>query len=240
MKAILNFRTLVPGVLALFLVLATACKKDTDEKPVDTSVWDVDTKPLPKFIELFPIEMDKVQRISKFRSSVGHDYSDFVEHCRSMKHYFEPKSTLDWAQVKIFSPVDGKVTRVDNESMGTKVEIECSAYPAFRISIFHVNLSQPLQIGNAVTKGQLLGTHFGSATYSDVSCIANDPTKQGRMVSFFLLTTDTLMSSLTARGVQSRDQLIITRQARDASPLTCTGDQFAPGDTLTAWFQLSN
>lgn len=227
-------------MVAFHLLMASACKKDKDEKPADTSVWDVDNKPLPQFIDLFPIEMDKIRRISKFRSSVGHDYSDFVEHCRSMKHYFEPKATIDWAQVKIFAPADGKITRVENEWAGTKIEMECKAYPAFRISLFHVNMSSPLQVGDVVTKGQLLGYHYGTATFSDVSCIANDPTKQGRMVSFFQLATDGLMSSLVSRGINSRDDLIISKQVRDASPLTCNGDQFAPGDTLPGWVDLTN
>lgn len=241
MKSLHWPRLLLLVGFALFLDWGLiSCKKDEGEKPTETSVWDVDNKPLPQFIELFPIEMDKIQRISKFRSSVGHDYSDFVEHCRSMKHYFEPKSSIDWSQVKVYSPVDGKITRVENEWAGTKIEMECKAYPAFRIVIFHINLSNPLQVGDVVTKGQQLGFHFGSATYSDVSCIANDPTHQGRMVSFFYLATDGLMRSLASRGINSRDDLIISKQLRDANPLTCNGDQFAVGDTLAGWKVLNN
>jgi hypothetical protein len=231
--------------LALFLLFLAAClffegcKKDKKEEVPDNTTWDIDNKPLPKFINFFPIEMDKIGRISKFRSSVGHDYADFTEHCRSMKHYFEPKSTVDWQQVKLYSPVDGKITRVENEWAGVKIEIECKDYPAFRISIFHINPDKTFSIGETLNKGQFIGYHVGSSTYSDVSCIVNDPTKQGRMVSFFNLITDDLFNIFKSRGVNTRDDLIISKAERDAHPLTCNGDQFAPGDSLPAWVVLN-
>lgn len=240
MKTTITIQSLCLAMhLALVLLVPVSCKKENDENPADSGVWDVDNKPLPQFIEVFPIEMDKIQRISRFRSGVGHDYSDFVEPCRSMKHYFEPKPTVDWSQVKVFAPADGKITRVENEWAGSKVEMECQAYPAFRITLFHVNLTGPLQVGDGVKKGQQLGFHFGPATYSDVGCIANDPSKQGRMVSFFYLATNSLMNSLLSRGITKREDLIISRQLRDANPLTCNGDQFAPGDTLAGWVNLN-
>ena len=46
---------------------------------------------------LYIFELDKIDKISKFRSGIGHDYWDDFENCRSMKHYFFPYDTLDWA-----------------------------------------------------------------------------------------------------------------------------------------------
>jgi hypothetical protein len=234
------FSKVLPALLIASCLIVAGCKKDKKEEEVpDNTVWDVDNQPLPKFIEFFPIEMDKISRISKFRSSIGHDYSDYTEHCRSMKHYFEPKGTVDWQQVKLFSPVDGKITRVDNEWAGVKIEIECKNYPAFRISIFHINPDKGFSVGEQIGKGQFLGYHSGNMTYSDISCIANDPTKQGRMVSFFHLIKDELFNVLKARGINTREELIISKEERDAHPLTCNGDQFVPGDSLPGWVVLN-
>lgn len=49
---------------------------------------------LPKFVQADWIDLSRIGTISKFRSGVGHDFSDHNnpngEHCRSMKHYFSP------------------------------------------------------------------------------------------------------------------------------------------------------
>ena len=54
------------------------------------------------------LDLNKIDKISKFRSGMGHDYSDDFESCRSMKHYFDP-NVEDYSLIDIFSPVDGIV-----------------------------------------------------------------------------------------------------------------------------------
>lgn len=53
-----------------------------------------DENNLPKFVQADWIDLPRIGTISKFRSGVGHDFSDHNkpkgEHCRSMKHYFSP------------------------------------------------------------------------------------------------------------------------------------------------------
>jgi hypothetical protein len=88
-----------------------------EQKPSD--IWDIDKSGIPKFVETNYLEMSKIYWISKFRSAVGHDYSDAFEHCRSMKHYFEPRSDVDWAALKIISLVTGTITRVETGWAGT-------------------------------------------------------------------------------------------------------------------------
>jgi hypothetical protein len=219
-----------------FLFSLTACHKDSENSPpVKTDIWDIDKDGIPKFVSTNYIEIDKIYRISRFRSSEGHDYSDAVEHCRSMKHYFEPKGTLDWTTVKIYSPVTGKITRVEEEWAGTKIEIACDQYPAFRFSIFHIQTLKPYSIDEVVTAGTQLGTHIGSQTMSDISVIVNDPTRQGRMVSYFDTLADSVFTLYQNRGVSNRDELIIAKAVRDANPLTCSGDTFVSSDTLNNW-----
>ncbi|MDP1725331.1 MAG: hypothetical protein Q8M15_01005, partial [Bacteroidota bacterium] len=215
-----------PAVVIFILILAMmfpACKKKTENPPVDKSIWDIDKDGIPKFVANNYIELAKIYRISKYRSSVGHDYSDAFEHCRSMKHYFEPIANLDWTTVKVYAPVSGKITRVEPEWAGDKIEIESNEYPAFRFSVFHVNLISILKVGDPVSAGQLLGTHIGTQTLSDISVIVNDPTRQGRMVSYFDVITDGVFNDYFNRGVQTRADLIISKAKRDANPLTCNG-----------------
>lgn len=243
MKPLKNtWRLLLFSISFLLLVsplFITHCKKDDDNPPNPTDIWDIDKDGIPKFVNTNYIELSKIYRISKYRSGIGHDYSDATEHCRSMKHYFEPKGTIDWATVKILSPVAGTVTRVEQEWAGTKLEIASDAYPAFRFSIFHINANKQFNIGDKLTEGQELGTHIGSQTMSDISVIVNDPTRQGRMVSYFDVMTDAVFNAYIVRGVAARSDMIITKAQRDADPLTCTGDQFATPGTLENWVILN-
>ena len=232
----------VSGILLLillpFAIRLSSCHKDSDNPPDNSGVWDIEKDGIPKFVGTNYIELDKIYRISKFRSSFGHDYSDFTEHCRSMKHYFEPKGTLDWTTVKIYSPVAGKITRVEQEWAGTKIEIESDEYPAFRFSIFHINTSIQYNLDDQVTAGGLIGTHIGSQTMSDISVLVNDPTHQGRMVSYFDVLTDAVFAQYQNRGVGSRADMMISKAERDANPLTCSGDTFISSDTIENWVTL--
>jgi hypothetical protein len=227
-------------MLLLFssIVIAIACSKKHEE-PKPSDVWDISKDGTPKFVAVNYIEMDKIYRISKFRSSVGHDYSDAFEHCRSMKHYFEPKGTIDWSTVKIYSPVSGSITRIDVEWAGTKLEIASDEYPAFRFSIFHINTTSSFVLGDKVKAGDLLGMHIGSQTMSDISVIVNDPTHQGQMVSYFDVITDAVFQNYIDRGVAARENMIILKNVRDANPLTCSGDSFVSSDTLQNWVNLN-
>jgi len=224
----------------LLSVFNPGCKdNEKDENQSLNGTWDIDKDGIPKFVQINYIELDKIYRISKFRSSIGHDYSDAYEHCRSMKHYFEPRSDVAWDSVKIYAPVTGKITRVEQEWAGTKLEIASEDYPAFRFSIFHINLNQVYSIDDPVTAGQPLGHHIGSQTMSDIAVIVNDPTHQGRMISYFEVLSDNPFAQYTVRGVSTRDMMIIPKEIRDANPLTCDGDTFVSTDTLENWVILN-
>lgn len=222
----------------LVCIFIQSCSKKDETPPPPNYIWDIDVQGIPRFIDKNFIELDKIYRISKFRSSVGHDYSDNYEQCRSKKHYFEPKADIDWTSVKIYCPVSGTITRVEQEWTGTKIEVESEEYPAFRISIFHITLSAPRAVDDTIAAGELLGNHVGMETYSDISVIVNDPLKQGRMVSFFDVLTDDAFAEYTNYGIHSREDLIIPKETRDSNPLTCNGDTFISSDALENWVVL--
>jgi hypothetical protein len=192
---------------------------------------------VPKFVSTGYIELDKITRISKFRSSIGHDYSDDFESCRSMKHYFMPKSDINWSDIKIFSPVKGTVSKIYQEWAGTQVQISSEDYPNVLFTIFHINLSGPLNVGDVVSAGQQLGTHIGSQTLSDIAVSINTPEGR-RLVSFFDIMTAAAFQGYQSRGLISPTDLILSKEARDSDPLNCNGQSFINSGTLVNWVNL--
>lgn len=225
-------------VLLFAIALSTAgCDKKKQESspvsaPVDTAITTV-----PRFVGTEYIELDKIDRISKFRSSEGHDYHDDFEQCRSMKHYFQPKSSVNWSGIRIVAPVSGTVSRMFEEWAGTQVQIQSKKYPTIFFIIFHIYLAAPLKLGDTLTEGQLLGTHIGSQTMSDMAVGVSTDNKW-KLVSYFDVLSDSLFQRYQARGVAARSDLIITKEARDADTLKCAGDAFLGSGAIENWVVL--
>lgn len=237
------------GLAQLLLLSAVGCggnsHQSADAGTADAShfdaasdTWDIDQDGVPALVAVNYFDVTALERISRFRSGEGHDYSDDYEDCRSMKHYFQPKAELDWSTIAIQSPVSGTVTRVEEEWAGTRVEIQLASHPAFRIILFHVVLSAPLSLGDEVASGQLLGHHVGNQTFSDIAVAVTDQSFQRRLVSYFDLTTDDVFAAYQARGVAMREELTITKQERDLDPLDCDGEVFATPGVLDNWIEL--
>jgi hypothetical protein len=234
-------------ILLIFVtVLMIACERDNDKgigPGVDT--YDVDRYGIPKFVGADYIELSKIQMISKFRSAAGHDYSDDFEICRSMKHYFWPfggdpgqTHVPPWTAINIYSPVSGTISRMFEEWAGTQIQIRSNDYPAFYFSIFHVTLVKPLNIGDVVTAGQRLGNHVGEQTMSDIAVGVNTPSGW-KLLSYFDVITDSEFQNYQARGISSRDTMIISQEARNSDPLTCNGETFANSGHLQDWVTLN-
>jgi hypothetical protein len=233
------------AALLVLLILSGCHKKSTSSNP--GTEWDIDAKGVPKFVKTDYIDLAAIGSISRFRSAYGHDYShdDYIETCRSMKHYFWPKGgdpgmqhNPSWTNLTIKSPVAGKVTRTMEEFAGTQVWIASDDYPAFEFRIFHIALASPLNEGDAVAEGQVLGHHGGDETMSDMAVCVSTPGGR-RLVSYFDVMTDALFQTYQRRGVSSREQFIITKSERDADPLSCDGETFTSSGTLGNWVQLN-
>lgn len=229
----------------IILINQVGCKKESqsiNQQPVEEyprdSVVDVELRGIPKFIKTDYIELSHIYRISKFRSGIGHSYSDNFEFCRSMKHYFQPKNEIDWTTVKIFSPFSGTVVRIYQEWAGTQVMIQSKDYPAFFVIIFHINLSKQLNTNDFISENQQLGTHIGSQTYSDIAFGINT-TKGWKLVSYFDLMTDQLFKNYQTKGIVERSSIIISKADRDASPLICNGETFINSGSIENWIILN-
>ncbi len=207
-------------------------KKNTDD------IYDIDVLGIPQFVDVNYIELDSISQISRFRSGIGHDYSDDFESCRSMKHYFQPKNNTDWSTIKIFSPVNGTVSRIYEEWAGTQIQIESDEYPAFFFIIFHVSLSSALSVGNAVVAGQQLGTHIGPQTMSDIAVGVATP-EGWKLISYFNVMTDLVFQSYQTRGLSSRNEIVIAEDTRDENPLSCNREVFIDSGSLENWVVLN-
>lgn len=244
MKYKFQFSRLICYLIILFSFSLTACGSDRGGDNSGSNggggsdTYDVDANGIPKFVGVDYIELDNIYRISKFRSGIGHDYSDDFESCRSMKHYFQPKDSVDWSTIKIFSPVNGTISKIYEEWAGTQVQIKSEEYPAFSFIIFHVNLIDPLNVGDVVTAGQQLGTHIGSQTMSAIAVGVNTP-NGWKLVSYFDVMTDSVFQNYQARGLTYRTDAIISKEARDADPLSCVGEDFTNSGNLENWVYLN-
>jgi len=201
--------------------------------------WDIEGWGIPRFVDVNYIDFDRVYKISKFRSAVGHDYSDDDEDCRSMKHYFWLDGSDGWETARIFSPVNGTVVWRFEEFLGTQLWIRSEEYPDFQFCIFHLLLADStLAEGRQVSAGELLGTHFSGRTYSDIAVALITPYRR-RLISWFDVMTDALFQRYQARGLADRSDVIISRAERDAHPLTCAGENFIGGTgVLEDWVTL--
>ncbi len=226
----------VTFLLAIFLSTCDNGIRDLNGGDTDTS--NIDINEIPKFVEVNYIELEKISRISKFRSAVGHNYSDDFETCRSMKHYFQPGDDVDWSSVLIFSPVNGMVSQVDEEWAGTQIRIKSIDYPSIIFILFHVNLINPLNTGDQIFPGQQLGNHIGAQTMSDIA-VGISIRNGWKLVSYFDVITDSLFQDYQARGLDSRNDVIITRETRDNDPLTCDGEEFTNIGNLENWVILN-
>jgi len=208
-------------------------------------IHDLDEGDTPRFATENCIELDKISRISRFRSGEGHDYSDDFETCRSMKHYYLAKSGVDNHTVKLFSPVNGTIIGMVDEYdgslwKGTQIGIRPDGFSSFVVIIFHINLTDTLTVGDHVTAGQELGTsQKQDGTATDVAVGVHVPGGY-KLISFFEIITDDVFQLYQARGVSSRSEFIITKEERDGDPLECTGqEQFVDRGNIENWVHLS-
>jgi hypothetical protein len=210
----------------------TSTNTDTSTQTTATSCM------IPRFIRFNYIDLTKIEKISRFRSGIGHTYTDSSESCRSMKHYFVPYTNTSWAEVAIFSPINGTIFDLVPEWAGLKIIIQSTLYPHIKFFIFHVNPFGNLSVGDIVTEGQQIGYHVGEETFSDIAvqCWLT-PTKY---LSFFDLIEDSLFDQYHNRGVEGRSDLIISQEDRDNNPLICdeTG-QFVSTSSLSDWVYLT-
>ena len=216
--------------------------------------YDIDTKGIPKFVDNNFTQLDKIDKISKFRSGFGHSYTDGNETCRSMKHYFNPYERFrDNDIVEIYSPANGIITSVLNDGHGAsiglknkEIQIKSADQPAFIFIFFHCDIiSEAIASGKSVQAGELLGyarLYYEDlqqyTTSFDIAVSVNTPVGM-RLISYFDVLDDQVFNEYVSRGANSRSDFVITREARDGSPLQCNGETFLNSGILDNWVTLN-
>ncbi|WP_146158623.1 hypothetical protein [Enhygromyxa salina] len=213
---------------------------DIEECP-NPAPWPLPDPPAddwPHFVDTSYIDLDDIGWISKYRSTIGFDYSDDFEYCRAMKHYHHPLDEVDWATVEIRSPIAGEVIAVEEEMFGTRVQIRSTEHPEFDFLLWHIELESPLAVGAMLLEGEVLGTHYGSDTYSGIA-VSTEIDGQRRLLSWFDFISDDLLAEFQARGgITSRADAIISQAERDQNLLCCTNGEFDGDEDLTDWVEL--
>jgi hypothetical protein len=200
--------------------------------------WNFALNGIPKFVNTNYIPLDKIERISKFRSTAGHVYSDFYENCTSMKHYFIPlgeggpgqQHYPSWSNIDIISPINGTI--ISKESAKTTFNIRSDQYPSFQFIIFHINESSDLKVGDHVYEGQLLGKHDGDMVGSDIAIEVFSSENKLKLISYFDVMTDSLFQTYKQYGINNRSDIIISKEQREQYPMQCNGDAFTIPDPI--------
>jgi hypothetical protein len=213
----------IDGLAKRFIFAAIVLMLDATTAAAQLVTYDLDALGVPQLVNTNYMDLKSITSVSKFRSNVGHDFSDSAETCRSMKHFLSAPDPT----VKIYAPFAGTVSRFDNDPTepGKTVYITSDVQPAFVISIFHMIPEASLAIGDRVNEGQVIGVHRDTQHVSDVAVSVNT-TKGIRLVSYFELLTDKAFAEFQARGATSRSQFIISKEVRDADPYQCSGTAF--------------
>jgi hypothetical protein len=134
---------------------------------VGSNVYDPSVQGPARALSANYIDLSKIGRISRFRSTIGHTYGP--EPCRSMKHYFEPRLSVDWTSVDIYAPATGTIWTVASDGWGYRVMLRPLDLAAVDVALFHVNVNPGIVKGTWVEAGQHIGRHATRSTMSDIA-----------------------------------------------------------------------
>lgn len=225
---LLGFVLLIVPILIFVLTQITIVPIDGDNPPV--------------FIQADFVQLDKIFAISKFRSGVGHDFSyNSGETCRSMKHYFtsidikqpnykaQKLEDIKWPRpvegtdVTIFSPVDGTITYIYHDKKSgwnsDEIVVTPASHQHIRIRLMHVTPLPEIKWRTKVTAGQPIGLVLANQCFDIV--IESISIGKTTYISYFDAMPDSIFAKYQARGIISRDDLIISKEERDSNPLEC-------------------
>ena len=177
----------------------------------------------PKFIVHDITNLDMIQKISKFRSTEGHDYSDSFEIERSMKQHYcpFPKYIGYINKVPIYSPVYGEIVRIEKEltpNSGFQVRIRVKDHKDFIVILFHVNIFKNITAGLKVYPGQMIGYVHLLYPCFDVAILRILYNNKIKYYSIFEVMDDKVFEKYKAKGIFSRDIMVKSRKEADYSP----------------------
>lgn len=190
-----------------------------------------------------PVDLSNVVRISKFRSCIGHDFSNGftaskgspaglapLEHARSMKHYIYTDVALtDVGSIKGFAPFDGIVQIVAEQfPLGVQMIIKSESGWTFRL--FHgdplvkdgarVKAGSPVITWPPKNALSLLGPQGQTTSSFDFSL----EYPAGNIFESMFNRMDPKVAALWAAKGFSAENSIQSKAFRDANPCTVGSD----------------
>lgn len=176
------------------------------------------------------IDLDKVEKISKFRSCQGHTVvpQDGSESARNMKHYFVLKSEFFGGQkVGIFSPFDGFVQGTmsnPEKKLEGEIWIGQEGTP-WSVSFEHINLARNFERGNEVRAGELVG-YVADKGLDVVYAVGGDGVEimNGYESPFTALDSvfnhmnEEVLAIYQKKGIMVKEDIIYGREYRDQNP----------------------
>ena len=220
--------------------------------------------PPPEIVANFT-ELDKIEKISKYRSCAGHTTvpQDEREMGRSMKHYFAVKSQYQGNDtVGIYSPYDGSVAVIRKDiADGLEGEIWIAPKDIFVIlpplgrwmfSVQHINIRADLKQRSQVGAGELIGyaavagenRNTFDIIYAKGGLI---PKRIDNWVgpftdldSIFDHMSEKVFAPYQEKGVKSKEALITSKEERDRTPCVYkdSGPYFINQDDPKNWIVL--
>ena len=177
------------------------------------------------------VDLDKIEKISRYRSAAGHNFVDYSgESCVNLKHYFhtydegtEPPSNELPTSLDYFSPANGTIAvmgqaRPDEDPTDYEIDIRLASNPNVIVRIFHINPADGLEVGSSLTSGQALGSaptaHLDSGDFAVYVL-----TDEGyRHISMFEIMSQSVLDQFIARGVDPNWKQDLYYETTDTYP----------------------
>ena len=111
--------------------------------------------------------------------------------------------------------------------------------------LFHIDKHENIVVGAKVKAGDYLGTfqlyYPSHDEYShDYDIAVGVNTREGyRHISYFQTMTPELFQTYRDRGIEDVNEFIITKEDRDANPLTCGEEEFTGPTSTGDWTHLN-
>lgn len=220
------------------------------------------TKTSPPQITANFTELNKIEKISKYRSCAGHTSvpQNKQEMKRSMKHYFQAKPEyLGKNKVEIYAPYDGYVAVVrQDETEGLEGEIWIAPDDIFVIlppigrwmfSVQHIDIREGLKRGSKVKAGELIG--YGALLNTNrntFDIVYGKGAIFSKMIDNWkgpFIDLDSVFNQMSAsvfrqyqvKGIDSKENIIISKKERDQNPCAYkdNGPYFIGQEKLDNW-----
>lgn len=180
------------------------------------------------------VDLEKVEKISKFRSCQGHIVvpQDQSESRRNMKHYILLKPQyFGGGKVAIYSPIDGVIKSIGKRpEMGLEGEIWLgSPDNDWDVSIQHLIISSDLAEGEKVRAGQRIGQAADKGVdvvygvgAREVKFIEGYQSPYTALDSIYNHSSAAVLSDYAGKGAKLTD-LVYSREFRDQNPCELEG-----------------